>query len=167
MLIDLEIIELLRIWEYWKGYYDSNSYQFKSVADFRLFYTVDEAFIKNSAHLHRLLNSTIRIPVKSFSDEEEQTMVYKLLESISEYLFSSLFYFSEDIIEKCKKGVEKVGVLLKKFGNLKAKKHVFTFCKSFKYFYEFGKKNVKFLKELYLNEMTCNFIDCQPNLDLR
>ena len=60
-----------------------------------------------------------------------------------------------------------MGVLLKKFGNLKAKIHILTFCKSFKYFYELGKKNVKFLKELYLNEMTCNFIDCQPNLDLR
>ena len=103
MLVDLEIIELLRIWEYWKGYYDSNSYQFKSVADFRLFYTVDEAFIKNSAHLHRLLNSTIRIPVKSFSDEEEQTMVYKLLESISEYFFHLYFILVRILLKNVKK----------------------------------------------------------------
>ena len=77
-------MELLRVWEYWKGYYDPNTYQFKFVADFRLLYTVDEIHISNSAHLHRLINSTIRLPVRSFNEMDEHIFVNKWMEPITE-----------------------------------------------------------------------------------
>ena len=58
---NVQVPELLRFWNNWKGYYDTKDYKFKSVNNFSLIYTAEDSVIHNSMHLKRLLNGVIKV----------------------------------------------------------------------------------------------------------
>jgi energy-coupling factor transporter ATP-binding protein EcfA2 len=58
---NMQVPELLRFWNDWRGYYDTKDYKFKSVNNFSLMYTAEDSVIHNSMHLKRLLNGIIKI----------------------------------------------------------------------------------------------------------
>ena len=82
--LDLQLSELFRMWENWRGYYDLTTYRFKSVSCFSLLYTAEESQISSSVHLHRLINSAIRILLPEPSECQQTLFVKNWLSQITE-----------------------------------------------------------------------------------
>lgn len=79
---NLKNVEFLRFWNDWKGFYDLESYKFKSVANFSIIYTADVSVIKNSQHLQRILDNTIKFIIPNPNKDTQNIFIKQILDPI-------------------------------------------------------------------------------------
>ena len=155
-----------------KGYYDLSTYKFKSVSSFSLIFTADNAQVESSAHLQRLINGCVRLPMPSSEERKEHRNLFVArwiqAPGYAHSLFIS-FFNREEMRSQC---VTVIRAFIQSFGDTPPSNRLLhTFCRSFtqlcstEFPLKLATKPVEsesFLSSLLHSELSAIFIERLP-----
>ncbi len=105
-VVDTQLIELFRLWMAAKGFYDLATMRFKSVSSFSLVFSAEGAQTDSAAHLQRLLNGCVRVPMpegESLSELRGLFVTRWVASALPDagYHFHHANEYREDVRKKC------------------------------------------------------------------